>query len=277
MTIDADALGVGLRKLVEQQDVGEDDAFQLRQTLYRQAPLGHQQVAQIFEAHRNLPQKAAHWIEFFVESLSDAFLTRQDDRILLSDTAEEQLLKALGETTPIMDPGCRRLVLRLMFRATKVSKRFEDLVLQMVYHHLTNDDRRLLVDLPRQPGHIDIVDLQLIRKLVYGAGGQYPMEVSRGGAEFLLRLDRDSFRFVDAEAWRQLLMKAISLHLVGVTPIDERSHIQIDEAAARWFVEQIDGGRTGRNTASLISLLRNQFENLPSCIETVVNSQHQSA
>jgi len=207
-------LADALRATANLQNVTENVHQKLQHLLYRSMPLSQSLVDEILETHRRMPAKDRLWTDFFLEALSDFFLTRKGDQVYLTDTAEERLFEAAGDENPITDPGFRHLLLRLLLRATKVSNRFQRQVLDMVQHHLMHDEQRLLIDLPRQPGTIDIVDLQLIRKLVYGAGGQYDRPIDQSTVNFLIELDQPSFTVIDQEAWRRFFRKAMSLHLV---------------------------------------------------------------
>lgn len=213
-TTDIDPLTAALQAAADEENVTEDSLHELRHLLYRSCPIDHDQVKKILEVHRSTSAKDGPWIEFFLEALTDFFLTRQEDRIYLTDIAETRLLDAIGDEDPIINSGHRHLALRLLLRATEVSERFRRLVLNMVQHHLMHDSQRLLIDLSRQPGTIDIVDLQLIRKLVFGAGGQYDRPIDQSTANFLIELDQPCFTVIDQDAWRRLFRKAMSLHLV---------------------------------------------------------------
>jgi hypothetical protein len=253
--LDVDPLTAALRALVERQEVTEDDIDGLRRTLYRLAPLEPEQAAQVLDAHRHMPDAATLWIEFFVEALADYFLTRQGNEIVLAAREEDLLLDAAGERAPIVDAGHRRLLLRLLLRATRVSERYQRLVFDMVRHHLAHDRRRLLIDLPREPGTVDLVDLQLIRKLIFGAGGHDAEKVARAPVALLLEIDRTIAAITDPDAFGHLLERVLPLHLAlgpGDGPAVEAG---VDQDAADWLKAQVEAGRTGPRSTSLIASL----------------------
>lgn len=271
-TTDIDPLTAGLQAVADLQEANEDDLHKLRLALYRSGPLSHDQVERFFDAHNKMPATDGLWVEFFIEALADFFLTRRGDQIYLTDNAEDRLFGAIGEGAPIIDLGHRRLMLRLLLRATKVSERYRRLVFDTVHHHLMHDQRRLLIDLPRQAGAIDVVDLQLIRKLIRGAGGQYPCAIGRAAADFLLILDQAPLAFSDQDGWRKLFLKAMSHHLVSNPPHQNHTPGQIDENAAKWLAEQIKAGRSGFNTNALISHLADIAKCLPKCLEALITN-----
>ena len=267
-TADIDPLTDALLTAIETQTVTEDGLHELRHLLCRSSPLSSAQIDLIVDAHRRMPADDGLWIEFFLEALTDVFLTRRGDRIYLAARAEDRLFEIIGDGDPITDIGFRHLVLRLLFRATDVSERFRNAVLTLVHHHLMHDDQRLLIDLPRQAGTIDIVDLQLVRKLAFGAGGQYDRPIERSVADFLLLLDQGAFTVIEKEAWHRLFIKAMTRHLLGPPILEEQAVDEIDEDASQWLVEQINAGRSGRTMAALIQHLIDQGPCLPPSLQT---------
>lgn len=261
-TLEIDPLTAGLQALAEKRTCTEEDFQHLRQALHRSSPIDQEQVRRLFDVHRIMPTRHSLWIEFFIEAVADFFLTRQGDKIFLSGEAEDLFIDAIGRSDQIADVGHRRLALRLLLRTTEPSERLQILVFNTVHQHLMKDDRRLLVDLPRKPRMVDIVDLHLIRKLVLGAGGQYPARINRVTVDFLLALDHPSLTFADPEAWQAFLLKAVSRHLIA----DQNKHDQsdschgIDEDAADSLIQHIHRNHKGNHKTSLIAHLTCEVE-----------------
>ncbi len=272
-SVDLAPLTAALDAIVRRQATSEDDLYRLRQTLFRRDSLSQKQAICLFETHRKMPVSDGLWIEFSIEALAEFFLTRRGNDIFLRAIKEDFLFDVIGEVIPMTDLGHRRLALRLLLRATHVSPRHQRLVFDTVLHHLMHEDRRLLIDLERQAGSVDVLDLHLIRKLVYGAGGQYQGKIDRMTADFLLSLDQARLDFVDPLAWQHLFLKAMSLHLVMNRTHRNGIKGQIDDEAAGWLIEQIEAGRSGRHTTSLIRHLGQNVGSLPDCLNRLVSDR----
>ncbi len=262
-----DPLMAGLDAVIHRQHATEDDVCRLRQALYQPGPLSHKHAEHLLTTHKKIPAKNERWIQFFVDSLADFFLTRERDRLALHEAMEDRLLASIGASAPILDPGHQRLALRLFLRAADVSQRYRQLVLDTVHHHLQHDDHRLLSDLQRQAGSIDVIDLQLIRKLIYGAGGQYPVKIGQITADFLLKLDSPPFSFSSLDMWQSFFSKAMG-HYFAADPLrpDETSD-RIDNDSVRWFAEQLAAGHSGPGTATVVAHLVREVECLPPQLE----------
>jgi len=267
MTLDAktlmeiDPLTAGLKAIAERQACHEDALQALRQALYRSCPIGQEKVALLFDTHQKMPPSDRLWGEFFVEATAEVFLTRHHDQIVIDDRALNQLLDAIGGSPTIDDPGHRRLALQLLLRSTKPPEWLQALFFRTVREHLLQENRRLLIDLPRKPGTVDIVDLHLIRKLVLGAGGQYPTKVNLVAVNFLLALDEAPLAFADPDAWKTLLLKIVSSHVLAEDPGQDTDHGRIDQAAASRLIRHVRQHHRGHDQALVIAHLTSLIEN----------------
>lgn len=261
--LEVDPLTTGLQEIVERQECNEDDLLALRHVLYRSSPIGQEKVALLFDAHQKMPVSDSLWGEFFIEATAEVFLTRRHDQIVIDDQALNQLLDAIGGSPTIDDPGHRRLALQLLLRSTKPPEWLRALFFHTVREHLVKENRRLLINLPREPGTVDVVDMHLIRKLVLGAGGQYPTKVNLVAVNFLLALDEAPLTFTDPGAWETLLLKIVSSHVLTEHPCQDTGHGGIDQAAASRLIQHIRQRHQGHHEAQLIAHLTGLIETDP--------------
>ena len=99
---------------------------------------------------------------------------------------------------------------------------------------MLHSDRALFGHQARRPGAIDRADVEVIRRLVYGRGGQSGLAISRTEAEFLFALERATAGAANDPAWRELFVKAITMHLLygGASPDG------VDEEEAAWLARR---------------------------------------
>lgn len=198
-----------LESVVASPAVTEETVQQLRLAFYRRGSIDRPLAARIMHANRCFAAAHPSWTEFYLEALADFFLTRAENRIMLPAHAEGMLIGWIGDGGRITNIGERRLVLRIMLRATELSEGFRRLGMDMVRHNLFHETEQLLSHAPRQPGVVDGADMQLIRKLVCSAGGQQSIEAGRTLADFLRDLDQRAARIVDRAAWHRLLAEIV--------------------------------------------------------------------
>jgi hypothetical protein len=111
----------------------------------------------------------------------------------------------------------------------------------------------------RRPGAIDKADVEVIRRLVYGTGSQNGLAISRAEGEFLFALNHATRGADNDPAWRELFVKAITMHLLfgGASP--ER----VDDDEAAWLTARIDGGQIDHaNERALLVYLKQEAASL---------------
>jgi hypothetical protein len=215
--------------------IGADDVLRLRRAIYGEGGIDREKAAALFRLNRDHKSHDPAWAEFYVEALCDFFYWREGSDSVLTDDAERMLMAWIGPADAIDDGTELRLLLRLMFRTNGSSEAFRAYVLDAVRHSVLHSRQALYGHTGRTPGVIDAADVEVIRKLVYGLGGQSGMAISRTEAEFLFELAHATAGAANAPAWRDLFVKAITMHLLFGGGSPDR----IDEPEAHWLLEQI--------------------------------------
>jgi hypothetical protein len=212
-----------------------DDVLRLRRTIYAEGGIDREKAAALFRLNRDHKTCDPAWAEFYVEALCDFFYWREGSDSALTEDAERMLMGWIGPAEAIDDGTELRLLLNLMFRTNGSSETFRTYVLDAVRHSVLHGRQALYGRGERRPGVIDTADVEVIRKLVYGMGGQNGMAISKTEAEFLFELGHATAGAPNAPAWRDLFVKAITMHLLFAGDSPDR----IDEAEAHWLLGQI--------------------------------------
>jgi hypothetical protein len=236
-TIDKRRSG-GVKHLLEVADDGRicaDDVLRLRRAVYQEGGIDREKAAALFKLNRDHKSHDPAWADFYVEALSDFFYWREGSDSVLTEDAERMLMDWIGPAEAIDDGTELRLLLSLMFRTNGSSEAFRAYVLDAVRHSVLHSRQALYGQAERRPGAIDAADVEVIRKLVYGLGGQSGMAISTAEARFLFELEHATAGAANAPAWRDLFVKAITMHLLFAGASPDR----IDEAEARWLIDHI--------------------------------------
>ncbi len=99
----------------------------------------------------------------------------------------------------------------------------------------------------------------MIRRLIYGSGGQNGLAISRTEAEFLFALNRATAGGENDPAWRDLFVKAITMHLLFGGDSPER----VDQDEAAWLTAQIGAEGSDRtNERALLAYLKREAASL---------------
>lgn len=246
-----DDFGTVLGNLIAKPVHLERDIERLRHALYRQGGVDRRRAAAIFHANRIMPVSHDGWSEFYLEALSDFFLKYQSDNYVLLAESETVFLSWLGDGVSIEDANERRLTLRILMRASNIPDRIERRVLDAVKENLLHESERWLDVGSRSAGVIDALDMHLIRRLVLGAGGQYPRKSSRAAVTFLLGLDQHVEQFVEPNEWRQLLIGCIA----SLLAVDQKDGSEMGLASVSdlegWIKLHLDDGYSSEDATCL--------------------------
>ncbi len=215
--------------------INADQVLRLRRTVYQDGAIGRDEAACLFRLNRRVLASDPAWAEFYVEALTDFFYWRNGTDSVLTEDGERMLFEWLGPRPSVDDATELRLLLNLIFRTTGCSERFQSFVLKAVEHSVLNSDHALFGFADRRAGAIDKADVEVIRRLIYGSGSQSGIAISRAEAEFLFELNRATAGADNDPAWRDLFVKAITMHILHGGDSPER----VDEQEAAWLSGQI--------------------------------------
>jgi len=244
--------------------ISADHVLQLRRAIYRNGSIGRDEAEFLFHLNRQSQDDDPAWAELYVEALTDFFFWREGTDSALTEDAERLLFSWVGQRGSVDDPTELRLLLNLMFRSKAASERFRAFVLAAVERSVLDSDHALFGHADRRPGAIDRADVEVIRRLVYGTGGQSGLAISCTEAEFLFALNRATAGADNHPAWRELFVKAITMYLLfgGASPD------AVDEQEATWLAGQI-GGDAGdhANERALLTYLKQEAASLHPALE----------
>lgn len=255
----AGALDALARDVARGARLRAEDVLRLRRSIYREGGIDRAEAELLFQLNREIKDADPAWAEFFVEGLTDFFFWREGTDSSLNEDAEEMLIDWIGPGPAVDDITELRLLLNIMFRTNGSSERFRRYVLDAVRHSVLHSDQALFGKAERIPGAIDSADVEVVRKLIYGMGGQNGMAISQTEAEFLFELNRTTAGADNVPVWRDLFVKAITMYLLFGGPSPD----QIDQPEAEWLVGQMRADQTNDpNERALLTYLQQEATSL---------------
>jgi hypothetical protein len=247
-------------KIRQSGRITADHVLALRRAIYQKRAIDRAGAEFLLHLNRQTRGDDPAWAEFYVEALTDFFYWREGSESALTEDAERLLLDNHGQPDGMVDdPTELRLLLSLIFRTTGSSERFRAFVLAAVERSVLHSDHALFGHAERRPGAIDRADVEVIRRLVYGTGGQRGIAVSRTEAEFLFALNRATAGAANHPSWREVFVKAITMHLLygGESPDC------VDAGEAAWLIGQIGSGAGDHaNERALLAYLEQEATSL---------------
>lgn len=167
------------------------------------------------------------WKELFVEAITD-YVTKDEQSPGIVDADEAAyLIEKIKADDKVGDVELALLV-NITATAQKCHESFNVFVLESLKAAVLEDEI------------IDDNEVDMIKKVIYGAGGSAGEGVDRAEADFLFDLNDATSGKNNASAWKNLFVEAISEHVLE----DEISPGAIDEDEADWLIGRIEGDET---------------------------------
>jgi hypothetical protein len=244
--------------------INADQVLRLRRIVYGDGGISRDEAACLFRLNRRVLASDPAWAEFYVDALTDFFYWRNGTDSVLTEDGERMLFEWLGSRPSVDDPTELRLLLNLIFRTNGCSERFRSFVLKAVEHSVLHSDHALFGFADRRAGAIDKADVEVVRRLIYGSGSQSGIAVSRAEAEFLFELNRATAGADNDPAWRDLFVKAVTMHVLYGGDSPDR----VDEQEAAWLSGQIGADWDDHaNEQALLAYLKQEAISLHPLLE----------
>ncbi len=244
-----------------------DDVLRLRRTVYADDGEIHEPEADmLFRLHDATAGNDPVWDGFFVEALTDFFFWKEGADSVLDEETAALLMDRVGADGKVLEPTELKLLLNVTFRSNGAPDDFQHFVMEAVRASVLNSSTSLFGHGERIPGAIDADDVEAIRKLIYGTGGEAGMAVGRAEANLLFDLNDATAEADNAPEWRVLFVKAIAKHLLyaGESPTE------VDGAEAQWLIEHIGAdGIDNANIRALLAYLKQEAEAIAPALSEV--------
>lgn len=219
--------------------VGAEDVLKLRAAHYDNGLIEPAEADFLFDLEHHVRTPAPEWSEFFVEALTHYLVDQADPHGYVDGEKGQWLLGRIMADGQVRSETELELLVSIVESARAVPFRLSTLALAEV--------RRAVVEgsgLTRhgrlEPGSITMAEVALVRRVLYGAGGEKGIAVSREEAEALFDIDDAIGHADNVDRWSHLFAKAVGNYLMAAVLYEAPSR---DEALRRqaWLDAPDDG------------------------------------
>lgn len=192
------------------------------------------------------------WSDFFVEALADFALNQEQPAGFLSpETAARLEGQIMARKTPSMDADMA-IVAKLIEQARDVPASFSAFALRLAKDAVIYGDSADASGRAHVSGRVDDADVALLQRILWGAGVEGHLAVSRCEAEALFAIADATTGADNVAAFDDLFAKAIGNYLIGATgrAVPDR------ETALRY-------DNAGHYKADMVSVMRQMLTTAP--------------
>lgn len=228
------SLDLLLNEAVRDGAIGEAEVRGLRRALYGEgAPVG-EAMRLLWEADKKRKVHSPEWSALFVEAALDVALRETPPFGYFPVDKAQKVMEALGEKGDVRVDTVLEALVAIVEKAQDVPTDFSAFVLRRLKSAVIYSDETTASGDRLTPGVIGLPELALIRRTVWGAGGEGLLAVSRAEAEALFDIADAAAGAPNAPEWEEFFARAVGNYLIGATG---RTPLSRAEAFSAWHAD----------------------------------------
>jgi hypothetical protein len=183
--------------------ISAEDVLAVRRSVWPDGKVDDAEARILFDLNRLARDPAPEWADFFIEAITDFVVNAKEPKGYV-DLANAAWLVEEVERSGAPPSGIElELVVKVVERALNCPAELKSWALARIEEAVHRD------------GRVDAGEAKLLRRLIFAAGGDGALGVSRGEAELLWRL-KDACRDAgNAPEWKTLFVQGVGNHLMA--------------------------------------------------------------
>ena len=194
--------------------VTESDVTRLRREVFKDGVVDRDEAELMFHLDAHGENNDQAWKSFFVEALTNYFVWKQHPPGVLSDDDGRFLVERVTHDGKIDGETEFKLIVDVISKAQSCPEDVVVLALGAVKEIVLEGSGVKFGAQRSRPGVIDAADVEIIKKVVYGAGGGGGFTITRREAELLFELNNATVDKENTPTWRELFVNAVGNYLM---------------------------------------------------------------
>ncbi|MFO1153760.1 MAG: hypothetical protein U1E42_08890 [Rhodospirillales bacterium] len=215
-----------------------DDVLALRRQVFADGIVARHEAESVFALNDGTGGNAAAWYAFFVEALTDYFVWQSDPRGYVDEAGATFLLNAVAHDGRIDSASELELVVNVIHWAVSVPESLRLMALSAVKSAVLTCGGPLFGPGRRRAGVLDRADVTVVSKLIYAAGGEGSLRITRREADLLFDLNDATTAAANDPGWRDLFVRAVASHLMFPEGEPEMPDADTVRCRERWLAER---------------------------------------
>ena len=200
--------------------ISAEDVLEVRRWAWPDGAISTAEAEALFELNRSAKDKAPEWDDFFVEAMTEHVVNQTAPRGYVDEARAAWLI---GQVDRDGTPVELALVVKIVETALNCPASLKSWALGRI-------EAGVLAN-----GVIDAAEVDLLRRLVFAAGGEGALGVGADEAELLWRLKDATLGADNAPGWKTLFVQAVGNHLMAYSsyrPLERDEAARLDSFVA---------------------------------------------
>ena len=194
--------------------IGAGEVLALRGAGWADGRMDPEEAESLFLANEALREPSPEWTDFFVEALTQFIVNTVDPKGYVDDAMGDELVARIDRDGRVDSMAELELLVKVLETALHTPASLKAYALsqiELAVLHGEGPTRRGALD----PQGINTAECALLRRLIFAAGGDRPISVSRAEAEMLFRIKDATLYDVNAPEWERLFVQGVANYLLG--------------------------------------------------------------
>lgn len=157
------------------------------------------------------------WADFFVEAMVDFLVSRGQPKGFVTDSDAEWLVRHFDSDGRVESWAELATLVRLFERAEQLPIFLRAYGLAQIEQVVVTGEGPTRRGEPLEAGRINAAEADLLRRMIFAAGGDTPARVGRSEAEMLFRIKDAALGADNAPEWKRLFVQGVANHLLTDT------------------------------------------------------------
>lgn len=197
--------------------ITEDDVRHFRREVFSDGIVSRAEAEGVFAMNDSVPVKCEDWNEFFIEAMTDHVVHQAEPRGHVSLENAEWLVARISHDGLVDSASELEMLVKILSRASSSPEMLVRFALDQVAVAVLQGEGPLARGRHLVKGVIGEAEVELIRTILYAAGGAGGLSVSRMEAEILFDLNEMTDGARNHPAWQELFVRASANYLMAVS------------------------------------------------------------
>lgn len=218
-----------LARIAPTRRITPEDVLDIRRSLFGDMAVTPLEAETLIALDEAAIERCDEWTMLFSEAVTDFIVRQQSPPGYVDDAGADWLISLIGRDGRIRTDTELDLLIHILESADSVPQRLTDFALKQVKDAVLTGDGPLARSGRVEAGRITAAEVELLRRIIFAAGGSGDIAVTRHEAETLFDIN-DAVKGQDNDpAWADFFARAVGASVMTVSTFDGQSR----ESAAR--------------------------------------------
>lgn len=206
-----------IRQLIDKGFVTDEDVLNLRRNVYRNGVVNREEACSLFAFDQHATEKPESWRAFFVEAIADYLVNQEAPRGYITEANAEWLIENVSKDGIVDHRTELELLIKSMELANSVPPHLAAFALRQVELAVVEGKGVIARNRELSPGVIGETEVELLRRILYAAGGHGSVGITRDEAEVLFEINDKTAEADNHLSWTELFTKAIACSVMAAS------------------------------------------------------------